>query len=89
MGVEFSYEMFQQVYKEISSREEEKNMLGIKMATDGPVAVMVNNYSHEELFTAFKQLVKKVDEVADISTIISEISDNLKKATRVITRRMW
>jgi len=89
MGLEFSYEKFQQVYEELSSKEEEKNMLGVKMATDGPVAVLVNNYSYEELFESFRQLVKKVNKVADITTVINSIGESLKNVKRVATRRMW
>jgi len=89
MGVVFSYEKFQKVYHEISSRETVGNLLGVKMAMDGPVAVLINNHSYEELLTALTQLSEKVDKVANISNLIDELGENLRRIARVSTRRMW
>ena len=89
MGVVFSYERFQEVYRELASQKKEENPLGVKMATDGPVAVLVNNHSYEELVTAFTQLTNKVDKVAGISTIIDKMADKLRNVARVNCRRMW
>ena len=89
MGVEFSYEKFQKLYLEFSSQKKQDNILGVKMATDAPVAVLVNNHSYDELLTAFTQLNEKVNKVTSICTLIDKMEDKLCRIARVRSRRMW